>query len=125
MCIRDSCSTSHALGANQQSHYWVSTSSDSPHCLIFTNLSIHPLFPEPDHFCLLITLSIQYIFNILLQQQFSNAAVVSFTIPYCLGFTLSFYNSILQTFNLRDFFLIWNPVFDSSNLFLHLACRCV
>ena len=100
------CSKSHSLGAHQQTHYWISTNSDPPHCLIFTDLSIHQLFPEPVHFCFLITLSIQYIFNILLQQQFSSAVVVSFSFPYCLGFTCSFYNSMLQTYNLRNFFLI-------------------
>ena len=89
------CGTSQTLGAHQQSHYWVSSNCDPPHCLIFTNLSIHPLCPEPVNFCFLITLSIQYVFNILLQQQFSNAVVVSFTLPYCIGFTCSFYNSCL------------------------------
>ena len=68
-----------------------------------------PIVPETVNFCFLITLPIQYILNILLKQQISNASVfVSFTFLYCLGF----YNTMKH--NLKHFFLVRNPVFDNN-----------
>ena len=103
------CSTSHSLSSHQQSHYCL-VSQPVSHCTASSSQTF--LFTHCSSFCFLITLSIQYIFNILLQQHISNASLfVSFTFPYCLGF----YNTMKH--NLRHFFLIQYLIIANLILF--------